>query len=140
MVFPFCELNKILKTLPILCIVLLSSLLLWGCTGFKSTAKDSTVIIDDSTLHGSSVITGILLDARTSEPIRGANIVLASRPIGTVTDLYGQFEIIDIPQGTYTLQVFCVGYIQKEIPDLEVTTDRIIKLELHLEPRPLNNE
>jgi hypothetical protein len=66
--------------------------------------------------------------------------VVSSKPIRSVTDLYGQFEIIDILPGTYTLQIFCVGYIQKDLPDIQAKPDRLIKFDIKLKPRPVHNE
>jgi hypothetical protein len=115
------------------------SLLLTGCTGTSSSTKNNITIKDSPSFKGSCFITGKVIDNNTNEPIRGANIVIFSKPIRTVTDLYGQFEIIDILPGTYTLQIFCVGYVQKDIPDIEAKPDRLIKLDIRLEPRPDNN-
>jgi hypothetical protein len=110
--------------------------LLTGCAGYSSSIKDIVNVKDNLALHGSCVITGKIVDNKTNEPIRGANIVIFSKPISAVTDLYGQFDLIDILPGTYTLQVFCVGYVQKDIPGIEAKPNRLMKLELRLEPRP----
>jgi hypothetical protein len=116
--------------------LLLFSLLLTGCAQYSTSVKDNITIKDSLALHGSCIMTGRVVDGKTSSPIRGANVVIFSKPISAVTDLYGQFDIIDIQPGTYTLQVFCVGYIQKDIPDIIAKPDRFMKLELRLEPRP----
>jgi hypothetical protein len=131
-----------MKTLFVLIPATLLSfyLLLTGCAGFSPTTKVNITVTDSLELKGSCIITGKVMDNDTNEPIRGANIVVFSRPKSTVTDLYGQFDLIDLPPGTYTLQVFCVGYTQKEIPDIKVKPDRLIKLEIRLEPRPVRIE
>jgi protocatechuate 3,4-dioxygenase beta subunit len=116
------------------------SLLQTGCTGYSSSVKDNITIKDSIALKGGCIITGKVIDNNTNEPIRGANIVVFSKPTSTVTDLYGQFEIIDILPGTYTLQVFCVGYVQKDIPDIEAKPDRLINLDIRLEPRPAHSK
>jgi hypothetical protein len=121
--------------------VLLSfSLLLTGCTGYFSSAKDTITVKDSLALHGSCIIAGKVIDGSTNEPIRGANIVVFSKPTHSVADLYGQFEFIDISPGIYTLQVFCVGYVQKDIPDIEAKPDRLIRLEVRLEPKTSRSE
>lgn len=112
------------------------SLLLIGCAGSSSTSKDTITIKDSLAFRGDCIVSGTIIDKNTNEPVRGANVVVFSNPTSTVTDLYGQFEIIDILPGTYTLQVFCVGYVQKDIPGIEAKPDRLMKLELRLEPRP----
>jgi len=114
--------------------------LLTGCTGYSSSVKDSITIKDSVALKGHCIITGKVIDNDTNEPIRGANIVVFSNPTSTVTDLYGQFEIIDILPGTYTLQIFCVGYLQRDIPNIEAKPDRLIKLDMRLKPRTVHIE
>jgi hypothetical protein len=116
------------------------SLFLTGCAGYSSMTKDNITIKDSLALHGSCIITGKVIDNSTNEPIRGANIVVFSKPTSTVTDLYGQFEIIDIPPGIYTLQVFCVGYIQRDFPEIEAKPNRLLRIDMRLEPRPVHNE
>ncbi len=116
------------------------SLLLTGCAGNSSSTKDNITVQDSLSIKGSCFITGRVIDNSTNEPIRGANIVIFSKPIHTITDLYGQFEIIDIQPGTYTLQVFCIGYIQKDVPDIETKPDRLMRLDIRLEPRPDHSE
>jgi hypothetical protein len=116
------------------------SILLTGCTGYFSITKDNITVKDSLALHGSCIIAGKVIDGRTNEPIRGANIVVFSKPTHSVTDLYGQFEFVDISPGIYTLQVFCVGYLQKDIPDIEAKPDRLIRVELRLESRSNNSE
>jgi hypothetical protein len=116
------------------------SLLLTGCSGYFSSTKDTITVQDSLALKGSCILTGTILDYNTNEPIRGANIVVSSKPIRSVTDLYGQFEIIDILPGTYTLQIFCVGYVQKDLPDIQAKPDRLIKFDIKLKPRPVHNE
>lgn len=120
--------------------LLLFSLLLAGCTGFSTSTKDNITVQDSLALKGSCIITGKVLDRDTNEPIRGANIVLFSRPKSAVTDLYGQYQIIDIQPGIYTIEVFCVGYSKKVIPDIEAKPNRFITLDIKLEPRavPIN--
>jgi hypothetical protein len=116
------------------------SLLLTGCTGYSSSVKYNVTVKDSLALKGGCIITGKVIDNNTNEPIRGANIVVLSKPTSTVTDLYGQFEIIDILPGIYTLQVFCVGYVQRDIPDIEAKPDRLLKLDIRLESRPVHGE
>jgi hypothetical protein len=116
------------------------SLLLTGCAGSSSTSKDTITIKDSLAFRGDCIVSGTIIDKNTNEPVRGANVVVFSNPTSTVTDLYGQFEIIDILPGTYTLQVFCVGYIQKDIPDIEAKPNRLIKLDIRLEPRTDHNK
>jgi hypothetical protein len=121
-------------------VLLFLSFLLTGCSGYFSRIKENITVKDSLALHGNCIIAGRVIDDGTNEPVRGANIVFFSKPAYTVTDLYGQFEIIDIEPGMYTLQVFCVGYVQKDIPNIEAKPDRLIRLDIRLESKPVHNK
>jgi len=116
------------------------SLHLTGCTEYYSSIKDNMTVKDSLALHGSCIIAGRIVDDDTNEPVRGANVVAHAKPIRAVTDLYGQFEFIDIEPGTYMLQVFCVGYFQRDISDVKAKPDRLIRLDIRLESRPDRRE
>ncbi len=120
--------------------MLSSSFLLTGCAGLSSGLDDNITVKDNLSLKGSCIITGKVIDDDTGEPIREANIVILSKPTHTVSDLYGQFEIIDILPGKYTLQIFCVGYFQRDIPNIEAKPNRLIRLDIGLEPRSDHGE
>jgi hypothetical protein len=120
--------------------LLLFSFLLTGCTGFSESTKGNILVRDSLALKGSCIITGKVIDRDTKEPIRDANIVVFSKPTGVVTDLYGQFQIIDILPGIYTIQVFCVGYSPKAFQDIEAKPNRFITLDIELEPRVVHPE
>jgi len=129
------------KIFPLAIAALLSSsLLLTGCAGLASGSDDNISIKDNLALNGSCIIAGKVIDDDTGKPIREANIVILSQPTRAVTDLYGQFEIIDILPGKYTLQIFCVGYFQRNIPDIEAKPNRLIRLDIGLEPRSDHGE
>ncbi|MBN1397210.1 MAG: carboxypeptidase-like regulatory domain-containing protein [Bacteroidetes bacterium] len=121
-------------------ILLLFSLSLTGCTDYYSSVKDNITVKDSLALHGYCIIAGKIIDDETDEPVRDANVVVYSKPVRAVTDLYGQFEILDIDPGTYTLQVFSVGYLQRDIPDVTAKPDRLIRLDIRLKPRPDRRE
>ncbi len=56
------------------------------------------------------VLRGRVTDAETGEPLPGANIVLVELQRGAASDIDGNYEIVDIPVGTYTLRASFVGY------------------------------
>jgi hypothetical protein len=132
--------RRVMKRFVVAATIVFLLLFLTSCTGYTSSTKDTITVKDSLAFHGSCVITGTILDNNTNEPVRGANVVVLSKPIRSVTDLYGQFQFNDILPGTYTLQVFCVGYVEKDFPDIQAKSDRLIKLDLRLAPRPVSNE
>ncbi len=69
-------------------------------------------------------IRGQVTDARTGEPLVGANIiVVGSKPgHGAASDMNGMFLIHKIPQGEYVLRAFYLGYQTMTIREVKVST------------------
>lgn len=56
-------------------------------------------------------IVGKITDAKTRQPIRGANVVLTGLNRGAVSDDAGYFQINNLPPAPYTVEVSFMGYI-----------------------------
>ncbi|MCS6796668.1 MAG: TonB-dependent receptor, partial [Raineya sp.] len=54
--------------------------------------------------------------------------------MGSTTDIDGNFQITNIPEGTYTLVITYVGYETKEIPDLKVEGGKAIVINTTIIP------
>lgn len=65
-------------------------------------------------------ITGTVTNAETGEVIPSANVFLVQISRGAVTDIEGEYEIDNVPAGTYTLRVSFVGY-RTSTTDVTVT-------------------
>ena len=50
-----------------------------------------------------SIIRGYITDAKSNEPLIGANIMLKETTLGNASDLDGAYIISNIPIGRYTL-------------------------------------
>jgi outer membrane receptor for ferrienterochelin and colicins len=57
-----------------------------------------------------AVVTGEVRDANNNRSLAGANVVLEGTNFGHSTDLDGQFELDNLPSGSYTLTVSHLGY------------------------------
>ena len=64
------------------------------------------------TLYGGTTgkITGQITDAGTREALIGANIMIKGSSIGTASDLDGNYFILNIPPGIYTVSISMMGY------------------------------
>ncbi len=82
-------------------------------------------------------IRGRMVDTQSEFPLTGVNvIVLETDPlIGTASDLEGYFKLTDVPIGRQTLQVTFLGYGERTIPNVMVTTGREVVLNLALEEK-----
>ncbi len=63
----------------------------------------------------SGKITGTVKEKSTGDPLPGANCSLIGTSLGSATDLNGEFSILNITPGSYTLKVMYIGYTQREI-------------------------
>ncbi|MBR4804617.1 MAG: carboxypeptidase-like regulatory domain-containing protein, partial [Bacteroidales bacterium] len=66
-------------------------------------------------------VVGTLIDSAKNEPIAFGNVAVldkedSSLVRGAATDLYGYFEVTEVPQGEYFLRVSCIGYGTRFIP------------------------
>jgi hypothetical protein len=79
-------------------------------------------------------ISGTILDRNTQKPISGATVLVLPTTIGSSSDSGGRFRITGIPAGSYTLQLSVLGYADKNINNLVITTGNENNLTVELEP------
>lgn len=63
-------------------------------------------------------LTGVVKDAQTGEPLIGATIVLQGTKLGTKTNFDGEYTILNIPPGQYSLRATYIGYNLKPLKRL----------------------
>ncbi|MDZ7301880.1 MAG: TonB-dependent receptor [candidate division KSB1 bacterium] len=77
-------------------------------------------------------IAGKVKDQKTGDSLPGANVMLEGTTRGAVSDLNGDFYIINVPPGTYTLRVNLIGYEPVRLADLRVSVNRTSDVEVKL--------
>ena len=84
-------------------------------------------------------VRGRIVDTQSEFPLTGVNvIVLDTDPlIGTASDTDGYFKLTGVPVGRQTLQVTLLGYGERTIPNVVVTTGKEVVLNLSLEEKVL---
>ncbi|MGB1698535.1 MAG: TonB-dependent receptor, partial [Nannocystaceae bacterium] len=70
----------------------------------------------------SGEIRGVVKDARTGDPLMGANVRALETPYEVTTDADGAY-VLNLPEGVYTLEFFYETFSVKEVADLEVQLD-----------------
>lgn len=83
-------------------------------------------------------IAGTVIDKQTGEPLPGVNVVIAGTTIGAATNIQGEFFVINVPPGKYTLKVNLIGYRPMEITNVEVTLNLTTKVDLDLETETID--
>ncbi|NOY61119.1 MAG: TonB-dependent receptor [Calditrichaeota bacterium] len=63
----------------------------------------------------SGKIVGKVTDAKTGEPLPGANIIIEGTSLGAATDIKGKYIIPGLNPGNYTIIVKYIGYKDKKI-------------------------
>ncbi len=79
-------------------------------------------------------VTGTVADKDSKETLVGATVILVgSNPlIGTITDQNGVFILKNVPVGRQTLLVTYTGYSEIRVPEILVTTGKVVNLNIEL--------
>ena len=85
-------------------------------------------------------IAGSVIDKETKEALPGANVFIAGTQIGAATDANGKFYIINVPPGSYTLNVLMIGYTKYQIEKLRVSVNRTTNINAELESTIIEGE
>jgi len=79
------------------------------------------------------IVKGRVLDADSQLPLIGANIIIKSTNIGSVSDEEGYFTINQIPMGDYTVTISFMGYKTQNKADIWVRPNGYEFLNIKLE-------
>ncbi|MBE0556477.1 MAG: carboxypeptidase-like regulatory domain-containing protein, partial [Proteobacteria bacterium] len=66
---------------------------------------------------------GTVTDRETGEPLVGANVVLEGTNLGASSDLNGEYVILSVPPGTFSVKVSYIGYSSFTISNLRVLSN-----------------
>lgn len=69
-------------------------------------------------------IAGRVVDKSNGEALPFANIIIVGTEMGTVTDINGDYFIINVPPGTYDVQARMMGYHSLTMEDVKVEIDQ----------------
>jgi len=103
----------------------------------KNIFKWATVIIlffnVANTMAISVTIRGKVIDAKTKEPLPGANVLVVGTGFGAACNLDGEYVVKNIPAGSYTIRVSYIGYESKE-EVIKVSNDKTTEINFELLP------
>ncbi len=89
------------------------------------------LFIGSSAEAASSRIEGSVKDASTGQGLPGATVYLRGTSLGASTDLNGNYEIRNVPPGTYKVRVSYIGYTTKNVT-IKVASGVTLKREFRL--------
>jgi len=89
-------------------------------------------VIGALTAGTSGKIRGVAVDRDTGAPLPGANVVLVGTSLGAAADLDGEFFILQVPPGTYTLRASMIGRQTVVIENVTVKVDLTTNLRIRM--------
>lgn len=85
-------------------------------------------------------IAGTVTDASTGEGLAGANVIIAGTQMGTSADAKGDYYILNIPPGLYTLEIRMMGYTPIRMENVQVSTNRTATIDFELKTTVIEGE
>ncbi|TFG96477.1 MAG: hypothetical protein E4H13_12085, partial [Calditrichales bacterium] len=96
-------------------------------------------------------IMGRVTDAATGEVLPGANVIIThewrynnavelSSPLGAATDLNGEFVVLNVSPGIYTIESVMIGYSRTVFEKIRVSINRTTPLIIELNPEVIEGE
>ncbi len=86
----------------------------------------------DSFAGTTGKIAGKVVDSETGDPLVGANVIIEGTLMGAATDMDGEYYIINIPPGVYSVVTRMIGYQNQRMENIRVTVDLTTKLNFQL--------
>ncbi len=84
----------------------------------------------------SGKLAGLVTDA-DKNPLSGVNVVLEGQLLGASTDLDGNYVILNIRSGTYTVHFEYIGYQTRIVKEVRVSSDKTTRLDARLKEEVL---
>mgnify|MGYP000860405833 CR=1 FL=1 len=78
-------------------------------------------------------IVGKVIDKKTGNPLPGVNIIIVGTEMGAATDMEGDYYIINVAPGIYSLQASMIGYKQVIKTEVNVSVNHTTRVDFELE-------
>ena len=77
-------------------------------------------------------IVGQVTDPETREPLIGAQVFIEGMTVGTMTDTDGNYLLLDVPPGIYSLSASLIGHQKLTVNEVEVYVDGTTRIDFRL--------
>ena len=85
-------------------------------------------------------VSGRITDAKTGAALAGVNVFLEDTPYGTATDEFGEYVILNIPPGDYSIKASYIGYATYKVSNVRVSLDRTTQQNFQLSEAVIEGE
>lgn len=85
-------------------------------------------------------VVGIITDKNTGDPLVGCNILIEGSSLGAATDMDGNYIILNIPPGTYTVKAMMIGYATSKVTNVIVRSDLTTTINVSMKEEALEGE
>ena len=94
----------------------------------------SFIFLFSSLTYGGNTgkISGKIYDAQTGEPLPFVNVIIEGTSLGAATSIDGNYTIIGIPPGSYSVKASAVGFHPELVKDVNVSIDLTTKIDFKL--------
>ncbi len=77
-------------------------------------------------------IAGRITDGESGEGLPGANVQIEGTSLGAATDVDGNYTILNVPPGLYTVSISFIGYQTTRVRDVRVNVDFTARIDQQL--------
>ena len=77
-------------------------------------------------------LSGLVTEANSNNNLIGCNILINDTDLGTASDINGEYFLLNIPPGVYTVKFQMIGYETLIINNVKISVDRTTKLNADL--------
>ena len=99
----------------------------------------ATFVFGTSWAGTTGQLSGVVRDAKTNEPVALASVAIPELKRGAVTDAQGNYFILNIPAGHYTVRASLLGYIPQVRENVELIPDFVTTVDFSVESTVLTN-
>lgn len=85
-------------------------------------------------------VVGKVIDKETGEALIGANVLIEGTNLGAATDVSGDFVILNIPPGSYTITAKYIGYRDLRFENIKVSVNLTTESNFELSPDTYETE
>lgn len=82
-------------------------------------------------------LAGKITDASTGDDLIGANVLIVGTSLGAASDLDGNYSILNIPPGVYSVKVTYLGFESVIVTNIRITVDQTTILDFELSSKSI---